>query len=250
MAERLIDRMEGARYSRGMEVWNIIRFLSVSLSVILPAHLLAVCGARTVVADSFSHTSDPVLAEEYAIYDRVIQAKFLTSETSLVMIDRQTVTQLGPGEEWDNRRFLQENDFFDGGIQPALFADFIRKLERPSRLEPKFNFGVRYRLVSDKDASEEEVSLAPIPVIWRRKDAPTTMLTGDVVFQVEYDGATIVLEFSRVAFTPQADQALVYVGNYRTAGGGAGFLILLDRQSAGWHIRDSEVIWTARIEPR
>jgi hypothetical protein len=68
--------------------------------------------------------------------------------------------------------------------------------------------------------------------------------------QTDYDASSIKLEFSRVAFNPREDLALVYVGNYRQDGSGAGFLVLLRRRERVWEILDTEVIWTAHVERR
>ena len=56
----------------------------------------------------------------------------------------------------------------------------------------------------------------------------------------------LLLEFSRVAFAPKEGHALVYVGQYRPDGTGAGFFVVLQRQAAGWEIQDTEVVWTMR----
>jgi len=169
-------------------------------------------------------------SEEYPIYDRVVEAKFLTSETGLVLIRRMTATTVGPSEVAFTRKFFDENQFFDGRLPAALLADFLLKVTKPSKLDPRFRFGVRYRLVTEfEDGGLEETRT---PALGR-------------VRPVQPLGNRLMLEFSRVAFTPRADQALVYVGNYRPDGTGAGFLVWLARQGPGWAILDSEVVWSA-----
>ena len=118
------------------------RSLQIGLWAALFA-LVVICDGAITRGEAPSNQADLVQAEEYPIYDLVIQSKFLTSDTTLVTINRLTVTQLGPEEEPDPRRFFKDNEFFDGRLQPALVTDFLMKLRRPSRLEPKFSFGVR-----------------------------------------------------------------------------------------------------------
>ena len=180
----------------------------------------------------------PVPPEEYSLYDQVIQTKFLTSRTSLVMIERLTVTRLGPeGKDPPDRSYFDENRFFEGRLPPDLVTDFLLKTRRPSRLEPRFHFGVPYRFVSDGELEEPEVSLGPIPVAFSptdlAQDAPPTIG---------------ILEFSRVGFNQREDQALLYVGDNRPDGSGAGMLVLLHRRGHVWTIVDTEVIWVARPE--
>jgi hypothetical protein len=200
---------------------------------ILIACIAAAHYANSAYAEP-SDTSNLVQPEEYPIYDLVVQSKFLTSDTALVKIHRLTVTRLGEEEKPLDRAFFTENDYFNGRLQPAVLTDFLTKLRLPSRLEPRFHFGVRYRLVSDQETDDSEVSLAPIPVS----------------LPLQYDGSEIQLEFSRVAFNVWKDQAMVYVGNYRQDGSGAGFLILLGRRAADWQILETEVIWTAQAGRR
>jgi hypothetical protein len=176
-----------------------------------------------------TETLDTVADEEYPIYDRVIDAKFLTSETTLVLIDRLTVIRLGPEAPPVVQQTYKEQDFFDGRVAPALLQDFLVKLRRPSLLEAKFDFGVRYRLVSPRENRGPDVSLAPIPASAK---------------PIDYTGGIVTLELSRVGFTPREDQALVYVGYFRPGGGGAGFLVLLRRLGRVWEITDTEAVWT------
>ncbi|MGH7163968.1 MAG: hypothetical protein ACREIS_00410, partial [Nitrospiraceae bacterium] len=98
-------------------------------SRVLPIACGALLVAGLVSADSGALPREkpkPVPPEEYLIYDRVVQDKFLTSQTTLVLIDRQTVTRLTP-EEKDppTRAFFDENEFFEGVIDPDLVMDFI-----------------------------------------------------------------------------------------------------------------------------
>ena len=174
--------------------------------------------------------------EEYLVYDRVVIDKFLTSQTTLVLIDRETVTRLTPEEEEPpTPAFFDENEFFHGALEPDLVTDFITKARRPSKLEARFNFGVSYRLVSGQEAERPEVSLSPIPSAWPRSSPaqgpPSRVGT---------------LGFSRVGFARGRSQALVYVGDYRPDGTGAGFLILLWRSGTNWEILDTEVVWVAQ----
>jgi hypothetical protein len=111
-----------------------------------------------------------------------------------------------------------------------LIGDFLTGTRRPSRLQPKLNFGVRYRLVSDFNADIEEAGLVVRPAGWSAAGTDPW----------------IRLEFSRVAYAPKEHLALVYVGNYRSDGTGAGFFIVLQPQPSGWDIEDTEVVWMMR----
>lgn len=183
----------------------------------------------TVLADNSAEDLQLVPSEDYAIYDRIIQAKFLTSDTTLVLIRRLTATRIGPEEVPFRRQFFEENQFFDGTLLPSLIVEFLAGTRRPSRLQPKLNFGVRYRLVSEFNADIEEAGLM--------LHSAATAAGVD---------PRIRLEFSRVAHAPTERLALVYVGHYRSNGTGAGFFIVLRPQESGWEIQDTEVVWMMR----
>ncbi|HSN03833.1 MAG TPA: hypothetical protein VLS44_02550 [Nitrospira sp.] len=175
--------------------------------------------------------------DEYRLYDEIIASKFLTSGTSLVLIERMTTTQLSPKQEGLlTMPLFQEQGYFDGGLPTDLVREFVAVNQTAIRLEGRFQFGARYRFVSGNTVEEPEVSLAR-PVRWEQRRPVQALPVLDR------------LVFSRVAYNLRQDQALVYVGNPRPDGSGAGFLVWFRRRGMIWAIYDTEVIWTVRIEP-
>jgi len=232
---------------------------------------------------------EPVPIEDYAIYDRVVMDKFLTSQTKLVLIERLTVTRLGP--EWPptSQTLFEDNSFFEGRLPRDLVRDFIVENRRPSRLEARFNFGVGYRFITE-EGLEPEVSLVPVPAVFAYSSGrgpcethknrpahhlithciewsngspvrkPGTRQAGDPYSSrrgpshthgslTQAAPATVgILGFSRAGFNVKGDQALVYVGDNREDGTGAGFLLWLSRRGQAWEIADTDVLWIARPE--
>ena len=201
-------------------------FLAILLVLGIPLSLGA--------ADLVGEQPAPVPSEEYPLYDLVVRDKFLTSRTTMVVIERLTVALVKKDErDYLSRESLEEQEVFENKLPPVLLDDFLFKLKAPSRLDGKFNFGVPYRFVRDGMPEEPEVSLAPIPVANRRRiQAPRSTIG--------------VLRFSRVGFTRREDQALVYVEEERLDGTGGGFLVWLHRRGKVWTIVDTEVLWMAQ----
>ena len=198
---------------------------------------MAAMGASLALgaADRAGETPDPVPAEEYPFYDLIVQSKFLTSDTTLVLIERLTVARAEKSErEYLSREFLDEQQVLQGQLPAALLDDFLGKLKTPSRLDAKFGFGVRYRFVGNGVPEESEVSLGPVPVASvPRLARGASQIVG-------------VVQFSRVGFAPREDQALVYVEENRPDGTGGGFLVWFHRRGKVWTITDTEVLWMAR----
>lgn len=213
--------------------------IAARAEVMLSVVLAAAMGWPAPAWSAASAEKEPpwVPAEEYPFYDLIVQSKFLTSHTTLVIIERLTVARLEKQErEYLSRESLDEQRVLQGQLPAALLDDFLAKLKRPSRLDARFGFGVRYRFVRDGVPEEPEVSLAPVPVVSPPQpvqEAPQTVG---------------ILQFSRVGFTPRNDQALVYVEENRPDGTGGGFLAWFHRRGKSWTITDTEVLWMARTD--
>jgi hypothetical protein len=64
-------------------------------------------------------------------------------------------------------------------------------------------------------------------------------------WQSRFQDAEGVLTVSRVGFNLAATQALVYWSTYWGPNAAAGFIVLLEREDAGWAARRSLMIWTS-----
>jgi hypothetical protein len=200
-----------------------------------------VCMAATEPAPT---TLESVPAEDYPLYDAVVDEKFLTPETKLVLLERATVTRLHPEQQGPLRvETFAEYEIFDGRLPLDLVRDFVFKNQTPSKLESQFGFGVRYRLVDGDGAEQQETSLAPMPVSRAEPFFPVQEEPFD-------EPPTIIdrLAFSRAAYTFGREQALVYVEYNRPDGSGAGFVVWFTKEKAQWGIFDSELVWAGRPE--
>ena len=170
--------------------------------------------------------------EDYNLYDRIVEDKFLTSQIQLVLLERMTVTRLVPDQDDSmTLRFFQQEGYFEGELPQDLIRDFIGANQAQSRLESRFRFGVRYRFVSEDAADELEASTATLA----RHSDHIPMQTPAVLDR---------LAFSRVGRTAKNDQALVYVEHVRRDGTGDGFLVWFHRLEQKWVMFDTEVVWT------
>lgn len=204
------------------------------LSMVLLQPVLDAVGAAAL-----PEQAESVPPDEYPFYDMAVDAKFLTSQTRLIVLERMTTTRLNPDQPFaPTVAWFAEQTWFDGRLPQDLIRDFVDKNQRPSRLDARFTFGVRYRFVSGEGVPETEAGLVMIPVARLVQDLEGELDTIDR------------LAFSRVGQTLRADQALLYVANYRRDGTGAGFLFWLVRRQAVWDLYDTEVVWVAQIERR
>jgi len=62
-----------------------------------------------------------VLPEDYHLYDRIIEGKFLTSQIHLVLLERMTVSRLVPSQpDSMTMAFFQQQEFFNGLVPQEL----------------------------------------------------------------------------------------------------------------------------------
>lgn len=210
-----------------MRYWYGVIFL-MSLALFQPA-------AAAVSIAAMAEPAEPVPAEDYAFFDLAVEDKFLTSHTKLVLIERMTATHLQPDEpQLPTLAWFAEGDYFDGRLPQDLVRDFVGKNQRPSRLETRFGFGVRYRFMIGEGGGDAEASVPVIPAAW--------------LVQEEGGAPDVIdhLAFSRVGLNLRADQALLYVANPRPDGTGAGFLLWFVRHQKVWALYDTEVLWVSR----
>ena len=181
--------------------------------------------------------------EDYPLYDLVVDEKFLTPETKLVLLERPTLTRLHPEQLGPLRlETFQEYDIFDGRLPIDLVRDFLFKNQTPSQCEGHFGFGVRYRFVSGNEPEQQETSLAPLPV---------SLAMPQLVQEGPLDEPPAVLDrlsFSRVAYSVGREHAFIYVEYNRPDGSGAGFAVWLRSSGSRWGIFDSELVWAVRTQ--
>lgn len=173
-------------------------------------------------------------SEDYEFYDQVVELKFLTSRTELVLIERMTLTRLLPDQmEPTTVESFREGNYFTGRLPADLVRDFVGVNRESSRLEGRFRFGVRYRFISGGGAEDHEAVSAPL-------------LTKASATPASAPPVADHLAFSRVGRTLRNDQALLYAEHTRPDGTGAGFLVWFHRKGREWKIVEMDVVWVIR----
>jgi hypothetical protein len=207
---------------------------AMKTSLALMIGLLPFLVVQSPLAVAREQATVSVLEEDYILYDRVIEVKFLTSQIQLVLLERMTVSRLVPQQDGSmTMDIFHQHGYFDGLLPQDLVRDFVGANQTPTRLEDRFQFGVRYRFVSERMDEDSEAGAVLLTV-------------NNSAVPVQAPSVLDRLAFSRVGRTLKNDQALVYVENRRRDGSGAGFLVWFRRQGQEWELFDTEVVWTMR----
>jgi hypothetical protein len=72
-----------------------------------------------------------------------------------------------------------------------------------------------------------------------------TVRRGWEQFWAQYPHAQGMMTVSQVAFDPEGQQALVYIGNSRGSLAGEGLILLLERTPAGWRVLANQTTWVS-----
>ncbi|MDF2458672.1 MAG: hypothetical protein K0S79_1088 [Nitrospira sp.] len=220
-----------------------MRAFITGVSLLALTCALSMGAASPTPAETGLDTPAAIPADDYALYDLIVDEKFLTPETKLVVLERATLTRLHPEQQGPLRlETFHQYEIFDDRLPGELVRDFLLKNQTPSKLDKRFGFGTRYRFVSGEGAEQQETSM---PSILVSKSSPRLIQEEPL----EEPPAVIDrLAFSRVAYTFGREQALIYVEYNRPTGAGAGFAVWLNRSGAQWRIFDSELVWAGRLQ--
>jgi hypothetical protein len=154
---------------------------------------------------------DTISADEYAVYSALINAKYIKSWTELAVI--QTHTRLDTM----------------GHDVPKEFADSLSaKNTATYTLERRLDIRVKYVLLDEKQL--DELFHADLEKGWDS-------------YWKQYQHATGLITFSRVAFNAKGDEALLNASEVCGPLCGYGYLFRLKKDKDGWKLVDEQFLW-------
>jgi hypothetical protein len=183
------------------------------------AWVITGCGSATPTPAPLA----PEIVDEYAVYSALIQTRYVeTSGVELIVLQEQTTI------EWVNDDALSYLEQELAGVTPELLQDFADQNQGTRGLERAFNLSVDYVFIS----LAEQQELFSTDAGWSE-------------FYDKYPASSGILYLSRVGFSAQPDQALVYVGHQSDYLLGVGFYYLLTHRDGAWTIVDEVFAWVS-----
>jgi hypothetical protein len=168
---------------------------------------------------------DKSLAEEYSIYNSLIEQRYIDNDVELVVVSDQTDTGIFYGKS-ELRRFVTR---YIPGLSKDVVDDYLSKNNRPHSLHPLFSLKVKYALISEGE----------IKGIY--KDGHDRWAE----FYEKYPKSPGYIRLSRVGFNRSIDRALVYAGNQKGRLNGAGGYFLLVKKNGVWKIEQESHRWAS-----
>lgn len=179
-----------------------------------------------------SRTADPRNREldENAVYSAVITDMFGREGVELIVVEDQT-TAVVLGDMWPDpaQHFTGRAPLGEPLEKPETetIRDFVSRNKQPTQLKAKLDLRLKYVLLPTR---AKEAFFRDGGGGWDS-------------FYAKFPGAQGIMVFSRVGFSSDKKQALVYVGNQAHMLGGAGYYVLLRKENGRWVIKDAETIW-------
>ena len=157
--------------------------------------------------------------EEYAIYNALLGSSFQGDDIDQILIVDHTRVNGTELLERDLADF-QENT----PLAPELVASFMERNQQPYPLEPVLDFGLEYQLLAQEEVDE----------LHSMDEA-----SGWELFYEMYPNAVGFIYLSRVGFSADFGQALVYISQYHYDQPIQGGYYLMIRQDGRWVIESS-----------
>ena len=162
-------------------------------------------------------------ANEYAVYSALIQSLYLDK----ARLEQVVINDVTAIDHTDN---LSETLSYVSHNLPVLpddvVADFVARNKQPQVLKPLFNLPVKLVFINKTEADE----------IFKDN-------RGWDNFYARYPDSQGMMTLSRVGFNPQVDMALVYVGNQSDWLAGAGYYVVLKKESGNWVVQGQLMTW-------
>jgi hypothetical protein len=192
------------------------------LVLLAAALLLAGCGGTPSPPPPSPLPTADIASEEVAVYAAAIRAYLGRNPDPLVLAD-QTALDLGGDITTTLAELAQQLP----GLAPETLASLGARNSRSEPVRPDMALPFRYVLISPE---EERAIFQSDGGGWDE-------------FYRRYPNAQGIMRLSRVGFSGDVTQAVVYVGNQSHYLAGAGYYYLLARENGAWRVVTSVMTW-------
>jgi hypothetical protein len=194
----IVDLIRAARSTQTFGAMLMIRFVSL------------ICLMVAVVAPSIGRASaDKISSEEYSVYSSLINSRFVSRKTKLVVLEGRT--------QFDDHMVTIPKEF-ENDLRPKTSTNYT--LQRRLHIRAKYLLLTQAQL----DAIFERDLREAWKIFWKRYD-------------------TGLLAFSRVGFNDTKTKAFVYVADVCGALCGYGRTFVLEKQNGAWKIVEEKQVW-------
>jgi len=152
--------------------------------------------------------------EEYAVYAALLEGRFTGGETEQVLIVDHTRVNKAESVERDLTQFQEVVP-----LTPELVASFKERNQQSNPLKPNLDLSIEYQLLSQEEIDELQ---------------PKDEASGWKLFYELYPKSVGFVYLSRVGFSADFSQALVYYSIYRYEQPIMGGYTLLNREDGRW----------------
>lgn len=197
-------------------------YLPISLAGICAALLLLPACASVTLQPSLTPTPPDLQAEEEAVYAALLAEMF--PEARLYVLQAETEVHAAPEDLEALLQFVREGI---PDLQETTIESFKARNQAIYALRPDMQLGRPYVLLT-RDEINQIFGLNT---------------SGWDVFYTRYPYALGLTRLSRVGFSADYTQALVYIGTQSHWLAGAGYYVLLEKVDGQWRITQKTMVW-------
>lgn len=187
------------------------------MKTFLPIFLLFICGLST------SGQPTDKLNEEYKVYNAVLKS----NKELLIIRDKTNMD-----EDSKNMKFLEMRGFgiFFKELNPETLTEFLTKNETTEKLEEKFSSDITYKFISTEELEKQFAFKSDGEMNWED-------------FRTQYQKNEKLFTLSRVGFSKEKDQALVFITFWCGFTCGEGNFYILKKENSEWKIVNKIMSW-------
>lgn len=195
---------------------------------ITAARLISLFVLASTLFHASARTTEQVTPDEYEIYHRLIRHFHLAGQP-LVITSQTSV---------DDEKALLRNDVLRGLARefPSSYsktiADFRAKNARSLDLHRKIPAVIAYELIPKRELDK----------FWDNCTQGKEECGWDLFYK-KYPDSPGIVTLSRVGFSSNGEDGLVYFGNGRNWKSGKGYLVVLHKTRGEWTVVRTVVVW-------
>lgn len=183
--------------------------------------LLAACSTATPTAINAPSTEN-IDTEEVIVYAALLQVMY--PGQNIVLEDHTSTSPSSVENTQDTLAFVLGEMT---GVHPDTAASFQVRNDAPHPLKENMQLGLQYTLLDEEN----------MRAIFNINQDGWSM------FYSRYPNSPGITSLSRVGFNMDMDQALIYIGNQSHWLGGAGYYILMEKESGIWLVDQQVMTW-------
>lgn len=216
---------------------GFIYLSSALLSLVILLAILLIPKISEPESDSQKRLEKRLEKEQETVYSVVLAREAVFGMGGkAILLKSTTFPWSGSTTENQEGNWLEISDNLPD-LSRVTYDNYLARNDQPYPLSPDMDLSIKYYLISEAELGE---------IYQTSGESPDGMTGGPYNEMISrYPGTNGLTRVSQVGFNPEMTEALVYVANESGSLSAEYYLVRLVKQSGGWSIVDTWLIWIA-----